>query len=1200
MFASVARFEFRYQVRQPIFWIVTSIFFALAFCLVSADRLLPTGSNFRNAPYALISSHLLFTLIFMFVTTAFVANPVLRDDETGFGPIIRVTRVSKLAYIYGRFAGAFAAAAVCLLSVPVASLLATFMPWLDPHTLGPFRLQDYAFSYFVMALPGIFFTAALFFTVATITRSMMWTYLSVLALTIIYLAGRRFLDDPAVASLAALLEPFGFGAFNLVTKFWTTTDRNTMLPALQGVLLWNRLIFIGLSFSLLAATYVTFSFEARGVRKTRAEPRGQDVSPRTVHLSSYAGQSAVRSSPLKTAMTILLARTRMELSQVFKSAAFPVLLVLSIVNVVAVLWIAGSPGYGVQSYLVDQVAIDSLAVELKLVTIIVAIFYAGELAWRDRQRRMHEIIDATPAPDWSFVVPKALAISLALISVLLISVLTSIFMQLFKGYTGFKLVEYLTWYILPTSVDLILLAILAMFFQAISSNKFVGWGLLFLYFISRQIANSLGIDDNLFNYAGSPYVELSTMNGVGSFARDAAWFQAYWSAFAIILLVIAYGLWRRGSETRFAPRWAQLKRRLLGPAGVVALVALLVFAGLGSYIFLNTHVWNEYRNEDINNRYAADTEKALQKYRYTPEPSVTHVDLNIVLDPEAQSLTASGRYIFENKTGAPLERVVMSWGRDTEMQGLTLEGAHVETAFDYAEGEASPVSVDGEDIQPLHDRIYRFDHAMLPGEKRTLSFSSVFQQHGFKNQENQHFLISNGSFATNSQYAPFFAPWVVNLEGESLRRKFGLVPVLPEPKVDLTRGGDQATSDITVTTSADQTPLAPGYTVSDVVKDGWRTVRFVSDTPISIGFPVVSAKYLVKKVVHKGIDLAVYYDYHTPWNVDRMLSALGSSLDYYQANFSPYQFRQLRIIEIPSYHGSAISFANTVPYAESLGFITDQRDPEKIDYVTYVTAHEVAHQWWAHQLQSADAPGGSVLSETLAQYSALMVMEKTYGKDNIRRFLKYELNEYLSQRGRQVLEEPTLEKVQKEGFIYYNKGSLAMYLLRDQLGEAAVNGALHKLLGKFAFKGAPYPVSGDLIQALRAEADPQHQDLITDIFQRVTLYDLKTSSVSVKSRSDGRFDVSLVVDAKKLYATGKGDEADAPLNEEMDIGLFTAAPGLATFDAKDVILLEKKRIHSGEQTLTFTVDRAPVFAGVDPYNKWIDRYPDDNVMEVKH
>jgi ketosteroid isomerase-like protein len=89
-----------------------------------------------------------------------------------------------------------------------------------------------------------------------------------------------------------------------------------------------------------------------------------------------------------------------------------------------------------------------------------------------------------------------------------------------------------------------------------------------------------------------------------------------------------------------------------------------------------------------------------------------------------------------------------------------------------------------------------------------------------------------------------------------------------------------------------------------------------------------------------------------------------------------------------------------------------------------------------------------------------------------------------------------------------------------------------------------------------------------------------------------------VVEAHKRYADGQGRETEAPLDEDYEVGVFTAEPGRGVFNARDVLTMTRRPIHSGRQTLTLTVDRQPRFAGVDPYNKRIDRNSDDNVMAV--
>ena len=137
--------------------------------------------------------------------------------------------------------------------------------------------------------------------------------------------------------------------------------------------------------------------------------------------------------------------------------------------------------------------------------------------------------------------------------------------------------------------------------------------------------------------------------------------------------------------------------------------------------------------------------------------------------------------------------------------------------------------------------------------------------------------------------------------------------------------------------------------------------------------PTVSPIRRSRKVAtrdHNGIRLSVYYHPGHDWNVAKMLNAMGAALDYYRAHYGPYQFNYARIVEFPGYASYAQAFAGTMPYSESIGFNADTNDPTKIDFTTYVVAHEMSHQYWAHQVIGADMQGGTLSSETLAQYSA--------------------------------------------------------------------------------------------------------------------------------------------------------------------------------------------------------------------------------------
>ena len=363
------------------------------------------------------------------------------------------------------------------------------------------------------------------------------------------------------------------------------------------------------------------------------------------------------------------------------------------------------------------------------------------------------------------------------------------------------------------------------------------------------------------------------------------------------------------------------------------------------------------------------------------------------------------------------------------------------------------------------------------------------------------------------------------------------------------------------------------------------------DSPILDFFAFQSARYAVKRDKWNDVNLEIYYQPGHEYNLDRMMAATKASLDYYSRNFGPYQHKQFRIIEFPRYATFAQSFPNTIPYSESIGFIARLDKDTNIDYPFYVTAHEAAHQWWAHQVIGGDVQGSTLLSETLAQYSALMVMKQKYGEAKMQKFLAYELDRYLIGRGAEQKKELPLGRVENQDYIHYRKGSLVMYALADYIGEENVNRALHNLVAKYAFKGPPYPNATALIDELRAVTPPKYQYVIDDWFETITLYDNRAVKAVAKPLQDGRYEVTLDVVAKKRKADELGKESDAPLHDWIDIGVLDAdgAP----------LYREKKEITTEDSTFTVDVKGKPAKAGIDPFNLLIDRKPKDNTVPVE-
>jgi len=404
--------------------------------------------------------------------------------------------------------------------------------------------------------------------------------------------------------------------------------------------------------------------------------------------------------------------------------------------------------------------------------------------------------------------------------------------------------------------------------------------------------------------------------------------------------------------------------------------------------------------------------------------------------------------------------------------------------------------------------------------------------------------------------------------------------------------------DTVISTSADQTAVAPGSLIRQWKQNGRNYYEYKLDHESLNFYSFISARYEVAREEWNGIKVEVYYDKDHPWNVPRMLNSIKKSLAYYTENFGPYYHKEARIIEFPRVARFAQAFPGTMPYSESIGFIADIEKPDDIDMVFYVVAHEMGHQWWAHQVVGANMQGATALSETLAQYSALMVMEKEYGPDTMRKFMQYEMDNYLRSRGTERLKERPLMRVEaSQGYIHYRKGSVVMYYLRQMIGEDAINRALRRVLAQYRYAQPPYPTSWTLVEALRSETPAQYQYLLKDLFEDITLFSNRTRSAKARKRPDGKYDVTVDVETHKFTADAKGAEKEMPVDDWIEVGAL-AAPENGKRYGK-VLVRQLVHMTGKNGTYTFVSNSMPDKAGVDPLLLLVDRVPDDNMKKVE-
>lgn len=1184
MFTAMIRFEWRYYIRQPSFYVTALIFFLLPF-LATVSRFIQIGGGgevWKNGTFAITQTLLIMGIFAIFLVVNFVGNTAIRNSNHQMEELLYTKPLIPWQYQLGRFIGVWLVVCAIFATVPLGIWVGSMMPWLEPERIGPTPFSSYVYIYVTLSLPTLFVLSALFFSIAHRFRSMMALYLVAVAVFIFYSIGLNLLENEQYRSIAALLDPFAVSSFGDLSRYWTITEKNSGALIFSDNMLYNRLIWLSAALLLLVFGGQLFGQLQLAKRKSATAKIDSQTIP-VFSLASIHTKSAV--TPFVTQLWL---RVRFEMKQVLFSAPFLILVVLTVFSLVSAL-IDPPNVFGTPALPLTQTMVTLIAENSGLLFIIILVYYSAEVVWRERSSGMGDIIDSLPVPNMVFWLSKLLAVSLLITLLFFFSSLATMAYQWFQGQVPLEVSQYAIrlgyFYVVPAVLSLVL----AFFFQVVSPNKYVGMLVYMLFFALQFGLNSWGFEHSMFQYATAPATPYSDMNGYGWTLITQAWFMGYWGCFGLLLFVLGYGLYQRGPSQPLLPRLRLLRYQLGCKGQTVAIAALIGAIGTGAVIHHNTQVLNTFTTAEQRLDQQEAYERAFKQYEHAPILIATDVKVELALYPREQRIEAVLTQQVHNKYDVPIEKILVSIPEHTTKVQLEIPGGTL--------GAIDPI---------MNTAWLTFAEPISPGTVLPMVITLTRQQQGFVASGHDTSVVENGTFINNWELFPSFGyQQSGEIQERHERSKRGLPPPQRANKLEDSRfyqenffgaAADFITFEATISTDDDQIALTPGYLQKEWRADGRRYFHYKMDQPMVNFYAFISARLAVKSEVYQGVTLEVYYHPGHPWNVDRMLSSLRDSLDQFTQMFGPYQHQQMRVIEFPGYRRFAQSFANTVPYSEGIGFTADLSDPSNIDSVYYVTAHEMAHQWWGHQVGAANVQGSQIISEALSQYAALRVMEQKYGQTRMREFLRKELDSYLRGRSSESLQEMPFYRAENQQYIHYNKGSLVLMAIKNRVGSDVLDANLREFLQAYRFK-APYPTTLDLMRYLKQGMNAADQQFVDDLFQHITLVDLRLTKVEQKTRADGQLELTLQLYADKFRADGQGQETSIALDQHFEIAVFDQDPDDFAADTQ-VLYLESHRLVTGENTVVITVPANSRYVGVDPLIKHIDRNSSDNVRKL--
>ncbi|MCW5898764.1 MAG: ABC transporter permease [Flavobacteriales bacterium] len=1189
-------FEVRYWLRQPMAYIFIALIAFLTGAAVVSDNVqigMAVGNVLKNAPYLVYLWYATWSTLGLLLVTAFVNATAIRDFTSNTAQIVFSTPVSKASYLIGKFLGSTFVALLPMLGVSLGIVVGSWWPGIDEVRVGPNLMVHHLQAILLFAIPNVLFCACIIFAVAVLLRSTMAAFITAIALLVGFSIAGAFTSDLENEYIGAMVDPFGGSAFEMATKYWTVEDKNTQVLPAAGVMLWNRLLWIAVSVGVFLFGFWRFSFTDRVQKAKTAEVDGN-------------GQSSYAHVPLPKVAQRFDARARRrwftslywgDVKGILKSTPFILIMSLGLVQLFVSLAFV-TELYGNTTYPVTYNVADAIQGGLFIYLIIIVTFYAGQLIWKERDPRIDGITNALPMATGTGLLAKFAALVTVIVVVMCFATLAGMVTQLLNGYTRLQPMVYLTYLIIPTTLGFAFFAAMAMFVHVVVNNKYLGYFVFILLVVLNIFGwSALDVESNLVRLSGSSGLTYSDMNGFGPYLPGWLFFRSYWMVFAAILLFAAWLFLVRGNDTAMHWRWHNAKQRF-AIAKLPGIAMVLLFGAMAALGYYNTKVLNEYTTSDEQEQQQVDYEKQYKRFQGMEQPHYTAVEFTIDLEPENRAMRYTAAITLRNKSERPIDTLYLSLPERMHRNpsGLQVEipGATVVLDDDF-----------------MKQRMYRLSPPLAPGADLRLTVKGGYAAKGFENRVSFTGIVQNGSFFNNMDLLPVIGYQAdFELKDKNDRKKYELPPNRRTPLLTedpdqrrhnyLVRHSDWVEVSTTISTAPDQIAIAPGSLVKEWTDNGRRFFRYEVDHPSLNFYSFMSARYEVAREKLGDVDIEVYYHKDHGVNVPRMLNSMKRTIAYAGERFGPYRHKQARIIEFPRYASFAQAFPGTMPYSEAIGFITDLRKPEDIDPVFYVVAHEVGHQWWAHQVIGAVMQGATLLSESMAQYTALMVMEQEYGRPHMRKFMKYEADKYQNARGSEAIGESPLLTVENQGYIHYNKGSVMLYGLREFLGEEVLNQAFAHMVDSFGYAEPPYPTSLDMYRAMRSITPDSLLYLLDDNIKHITLYNNAVQEARASMNTDSSWTVEVLITAAKMHSDSLGMETEAPMNDWMDVAVMPKMRFGKDKEMNDIPLARQRlKLRTGENRITFQVKERPGSVVIDPDHLFFDRLPADNRKKVE-
>lgn len=1022
----------------------------------------------------------------MIIIVAIVTGTALHKDlQYGTGQWVYALPVKEKSFYVGRFLSSFLFNVLLALGYVVGIALLPYSGIGEPDRFGAIPWGQILHGFFLLTVPNLFLLTSLFFVALVFTRRLAAGYLVVFGTVIAFLLMQTVSEASGITPALAIGDPFGYVSTDGLTGQMSLEERNFGYLPFTGYLVLNRALWFSIAIVAFLLSYFKFSFKSFGNKVGSKKKTLKDV---------YVAQTESLKATLIPKLSFstgdfikkLWTLAKLEFQNITRPMSFKM-----IIGIIVLMEILQSLMWNASFYIGPTMPLTSTMTLFRLsfgvFIMMLIIIWSGELFFKDRVVKISAITDTLPVPVWVTQFSRFLALAGMAFILAFSFMAVGVIVQVLKGGASLMEVGLFAYDMLGYNwgwLTYVLWIAVVFFIAGLTGNRFLTHILSVGSFLLIILAFELGLAEQvIFAYAAVPGLEdYSEISEYGIWYTSAVWYFLMWTLAAITFVLLGIYLWDRGAGkswlTKLSLRGKQLN--LMGKVGIFA--ALIAFFVLQSFIVKNVNKKGNFIPSATLEELDATYERTYGYLAERAHPKYAHLDLQFNFYPEKRKASYVADVLLINPSDRRIDTLFLNTKHAVAINSV------------YQEGEMLQI-VRRDSVQ----RVFGFalSKPMFPKDTAFVQLKMIKDYKGFTQSgaDPQADLMANGSFGAIAEYLPVIGyDSGRELDENRVRYDQGLAkwesryPEIRDTKALMENpfapDALRVTGSITISTSENQVPFAPGRLLSTSTKKGRTSRTYEIGSPTYFNWYLGSAKVAQKTFNSGKTGISVYASPKHPFNIDLYGKALEKGIDYLNNAFGGYPYEEVRLLEIPFYQGEFFAYPNSIAISEREGWYADTTGMKERAYIFQSTVTQLAKHWIQHNVNIANVQGAEMLSVALPESIGLQILEKEMGQEALEQVIEKKRDYVGLHQANEPNKEPPLIYADGADYLEPHKGAIALNRLQNIIGREKYNRVILDFIQK---KPEEQKVFLDLYQKLLDAVPLAEKEKVGDLFERVNI-----------------------------------------------------------------------------------------------------------------